>query len=86
MNHKQLKKQFFITEFSISRVIPHLFNINDFFDACIGYEMVICHNLMVQPGPIKKFNRKFLEWEKSIAPTKYPGNFLGKPNITKSKI
>ena len=52
-------------------------------DTQIGYDMIIGHDLMVQLGPKADFGCKILEWDEPVIPMREPGNFLGKPNLTK---
>ena len=73
--------------FSIRKKITQQFHINDNEgDKVIGYEIIIICYLMVQLGLISNFKHTFLEWDNYVVAMQYPGNLLGKPNLTKCNI
>ena len=47
---------------------------------------LIGRDMMVQLGLKADFGRKILEWDETVIPMKYPGNFLGQPNVTKREM
>ena len=50
--------------FSISKIINHQFNVdNEKGELGIGYEMIICHNLMVKIGLYDDFKIQVLQWD-----------------------
>ena len=48
--------------------------------------MIIGHDMMVQLNFIENLKFKVLAWDDEVVPMKHPGNFLGKPNLTKREM
>ena len=49
-------------------------------NAGIGYEVIICHDLMAQLWLVANFKRKVLDWDIPVVTTKELGNLPGKTN------
>ena len=52
-------------------------------DEGIGYDMVICRELMLQLGLKTELSRQLLEWYETVVPMKDPRNVLDQPDLTK---
>ena len=52
----------------------------------IGYDMIICHGLMLQLYPKSEFGRQTLEWDETVSPMNEIGRLIGKPSLTQRKI
>ena len=50
------------------------------------YDTIIGHDLILQLFLKSDFGIQILEWDETVVPMKDPGNFLGKPNLTKNKM
>ena len=70
--------------FSSRKIIKHLLHVDkEGGYSGIGYDMIICHELMLYLGMVENFRYKVLAWDNSVVIMNYPVNFLGKPNLTK---
>ena len=59
---------------------------NKNFDTDIGYHIFIGRDLMLKLGPIAYFNHNLLKWDENVVLMKEPGNFLGKPYLSKKDM
>ena len=74
-------------EISRSKIINHSFHVdNDKAESVIGYDMIIGHDLMVQPGLPSGFKRQFLQWDGAIVHIKEPRCLLGESNLNKCEM
>ena len=66
-----VKVPFSMTELSRSKIIEHQFHVeNDKGESGIGYDMIICRDLMVKLGLLADFKRKVLQWDGVTVPMK----------------
>ena len=73
-----VKVPFCMPEFSGSKIINHLFHVNnDEGESIIGYDMIIGHDLMVQLDLTADFKRQFLQRDGTTLHMKDPINLLG---------
>ena len=74
-----VKVPFCVPEFSSRNKMEHLFRVNNNgFESCIGYDMIIGHDLMVQLGLTVDFKCQVLQWDGDTVPMKEPSGLLGK--------
>ena len=74
-------------ELSGSKIINHCFHVDkDEGELGIGYDMIICRELMVQLGLTADFKCQVLQWDGATVHIKESINFLGQSDITKRKM
>ena len=74
-----VKVLFCMPEFSSSKIINHHFYVNnDKGESGIGYDMIICRDLMVHLGLTANFKRQFLQWDNATVHMEEPSSLLGK--------
>ena len=74
-------------ELSGSKIINHRFHVdNDEGKSGIGYDMIICRDLMVQLGLTADFKRQVLQWDGTTVHMKEPRNLIGLSNLTKRQM
>ena len=84
--HK-FKFSFYISYFSISKIIEHLLHVeNNKVELVIGYDMIIGRFLMLQLGMSSDFNHQFLQWGGVTVPMKEPNGLIGKSCLTSCKM
>ena len=70
-------------ELSGRNIIEHRFHVkNDKGESCIGYDMIIGRDLMVQLGLPVDFKCQVLQWDDLIVPMKEPSGIIGKSDLT----
>ena len=81
MTH-DVKVPFFMNEFSIRKIINHYFHVNDDKgESCIGYKIIIGHDLMVQLVLTADFKCQVLQWDGATVHMKEPSGLLGKSDL-----
>ena len=84
---RDVKVPFCMPEFSRSKIINHLFHIdNDKGKSGISCYMIIGRDLMVQLGLTADFNHQVLQWYGDTVHIKEPSGFLGQSNLTKREM
>ena len=79
-----MKVPFIMPEFYSSKIITHCFQFhNTRGDAGIGYDMIICRELMVKLVLKAYYGYQILGWDDTVIYMKEPGNIIGQPEITK---
>ena len=69
---------FIMLEFSRRKIIMYLLHVyTTQGDKGIIYDVIICHDLMVQLGLKSDFGHQVLEWDETVVHMKNTGNFLG---------
>ena len=73
-----VKVPFCMSELSSSKIINHHFHVNNNKgESGIGYDMIICHELMVHIGLTDDFKRQILQWDGATVHMEEPSSLLG---------
>ena len=76
-----------MSEFSSSKIINHLFHINNTrCESGIGYGLIIGRELMVKLGPTADFKHQVLQWDGATIHMKEPSGLLGKSDLNKRNM
>ena len=71
-------------EFFSRIIITHCFHVENVQgNTCIGYELIIGHDMMVQLALKADFGRQILERDEAIISMKETGSFLFQPDLTR---
>ena len=72
-----VKVPFYMPDVSSRKMILRLFHVdNNEGESCIGCDMIIGRDLMVQLGLLDDFKRQFLQWDGDTVPMKEPISLL----------
>ena len=73
---------FCMPEFSIRKIIPHHFHVDNYKGKSgIGYDIIIGNDLMVQLGPSSNFKCQLLQWYGVDMPMEESRGLLGKTDL-----
>ena len=76
-----------MSEFSIRKIIPHLFQVdNNEGESGIGYYMIIGNKLRVQIGCSTDFKRQVFKWGGATVPIKEIIGLISKTDITSREM
>ena len=82
-----IKVPFCMLEFSSSKIINHLFNVNNNeVNSGIVYDMIIGRDLLVQLVLTADFKCKVLQWDGATVHMKEPSGRLGKSDLAKREM
>ena len=82
-----VKVPFCMPKISSRKIINHRFHVdNNKGESGIGYDMIICRDLMVQIGPTADFRCQFLQWDSTTVHMKEPSSLLVQYDITKREM
>ena len=86
MTH-DVKVPFFMPELSSRNIINHRFYVNnDKGESGIGYNMIICRDLIVQLGLADDFKHQVLQWDGATVHMKETSSLIGKSDLTKREM
>ena len=81
-----VKVHFCMTQFSGSNIIEYPFHFdNGKGELGIGYDMIICRDVIVKLGLTADFKRQVLQWDGAIVPMKEPRSLIGKSYLSQRK-